>query len=184
MSNVHELNRETPSSLMTFANVEIEVLLEVARHWMKMRVCHEVDQDLQTGWFFMGTWNPRFSILKIEKQGARKGKTSFGGWSVMPLRLAEKFEPREMGDDPFSKQELVLLSEMMVAAVTGKLKRFLMDGAATMPEVDGVRHSAKWTGSAVALRLAEKLDLAALEIAQEEERKFNEFNTGAVVKHA
>ncbi|WP_392385093.1 hypothetical protein [Marinomonas primoryensis] len=183
MSNVHELSRETPSSLMTFANVEIEVLLEVARHWMKMRVCHEVDQDLQMGWFFLGTWNPRFSILKIEKQGARKGRTGFGGWSVMPLRIAEEFDPREMGDDPISKQELVLLRDMMVAAVTGGLKRFLMNGAASMSEIAG-RSSIFWCKDSVALKLAEKLDLAAWEIAQEEERKFIEFNTGAVVKHA
>ena len=175
-SNIHPLNPNTPSSMLSFSASDLNTMLEVARHWMKMRVCHEVDNDLMTGGFFYQSWNPRLSILKIEKQAEKKGKSQFGDWCLMPLRLPIEFDPMEMGEDPLSKTEIVQLSEMMVAAVTGKLKRFLVPNGAVMQEVESERYTSIWPSSKAAKVVAEKLALAAYEIEQEEQMRFNEAN--------
>jgi hypothetical protein len=174
-SNIHTLNHNTPSSMLSFSASELEIMLEVARHWMKLRACHEIDNDLIMGAFFYQSWNPRATILKIEKQGVTIGKIKRSGWALMPLRLVSDFDPLALGDDPLSKVEIVQLSEMMTAAVSGGLKRFLMNGA-VMQEVEGAKVSVYWSTVKPAKAVAEKLALAAYEIEQEQVMKFNEAN--------
>lgn len=172
---VYQTKSQTPSSLLSFSASEIEMLLEIARHWMKLKACHEIDNDLILGGFFYKTWNPRSTILKIEKQCEKRGKIKRGGWSLMPLRLADDFDPLALGDDPLSKIELVLVGDMVAAAASGGLKRFAMDGA-VLQEVQGLKVSAYWSGVKALKPLSEKLALAAYEIEQEREMRFNEAN--------
>lgn len=174
-SNIHPLNHNTPSSMLSFSANELELMLEVARHWMKLRACHEIDNDLIMGGFFYQSWNPRLTILKIEKQGVTLGKIKRGGWALMPLRLAADFDPLALGEDPLSKVEIVMLSEMMTAAVTGGLKRFMMNGA-VLQEMEGAKVSVYWSSVKAAKVVAEKLALAQYEIEQEQAMKFNEAN--------
>lgn len=164
-STIQRPKQSTPSSMLSFSVSELELMLEVARHWMKLRACYEIDNDLFMGGFFYQSWNPRLSILKIEKQGQQRGKTRLGGWVLMPSRLADDFDPTALGDDPLSKPELIQLSEMMTAAVSGGLKRFLMDGA-TMQEAEGQKRSVYWSTVKAARLVAEKLDIAVYEITE------------------
>jgi hypothetical protein len=161
--------------MLNFSASDLEIMLEVARHWMKLRACHEIDNDLIMGAFFYQSWNPRATILKIEKQGASIGKIKRGGWALMPLRLAADFDPLALGDDSLSKVEIIQLSEMMAAAVSGGLKRFLMNGA-VMQEMEGAKVSVYWSSVKAAKVVAEKLALAQYEIEQEQATKFNEAN--------
>jgi len=94
----------------------------------------------------------------------------------MPLRLVDGFDPMELGDDPISKNEIVHLSNMMVAAVTGKLKSFLVPDGGVMQEVENERYTAVWPSSKPARNVAEKLAIASHEIEQERRNKLNEAN--------
>jgi hypothetical protein len=173
-NKVHQIQSATTSSLLNFSVVEVELMLEIARHWMKLKVNHEIDNDLIVGWFFLDTWNPRLTIQKIEKSG-RTGKTGLSGWAVMPLRLAENFDISAMGADQLSKTELALLSGMMTAAATCGLKRYLMDGK-TLGEIPSVRKSTSYAKKSAVQHIAEKLELAVYEIEEEKSRKFEAAN--------
>ena len=175
-NKVQPLNHNIPSSMLSFSATDLNTMLEVARHWMKMRLCYEVDHDKWTGQFFVESWNPRLSIQKIEKQATKKGQSKFGDWCLMPLRLPAEFDPMALGEDPLSKSEIIYLSEMMVTAVTGKLKAFLVPDGGVMQEVESERYTAVWPSSKAARNVAEKLAMAAHEIEQEQIMKWNEAN--------
>lgn len=148
-SNPKTLN--TPKAIIfTFETAELNICRHIARHWMKMYVCHEIDRGLNAGFDFLTVWNPVFTIDKLKaKQSFRTDRVKRGGY---------EFGIGAQLESDLCVYELEMLHSMVSAAVEVRLNQFLLIDKGTMADVVGPYLTQSWASSAAAKALGEKLN--------------------------
>ncbi len=137
--------------LFSFDPTELNLMTEIANHWMKMYVCHEIDRGEIVGMHFLTVWNPISTLEKL------KDKPVFKTNSV--LKGGYEFELGCQLDVALCVYELTMLCEMVKAAIECRLNRFLLIGKGSMAEVVDRRFTWSWSSSVSTKALSQKLEL-------------------------
>ncbi|RUM56303.1 MAG: hypothetical protein DSY85_03125 [Marinomonas sp.] len=143
--------KQPQAILFTFEAAEINICKAIAKHWMKMYTCHEIDRGLQVGFHFLTVWNPLFTLEKIEaRRSFRTDKVRKGGYA---------FDLGAQLNVELCAYELEMLHEMVSAAVEVRLNQFMLIDQGSMADVVGPYLTQSWASSVAAKRLMEKLDV-------------------------
>lgn len=143
--------KQPQAILFTFETAELNICRQVARHWMKMYTCHEIDRGMQPGFHFLTVWNPLFTLDKInERRSFRTDRVNGGGYA---------FDIGAQLSCELCAYELNMLHEMVSAAVDVRLNQFMLIDQGTMADVIGPYLTQSWASSVAAKRLKEKLDV-------------------------
>ncbi|WP_067095544.1 hypothetical protein [Marinomonas atlantica] len=143
--------KQPQAILFTFETAELNICRQVARHWMKMYTCHEIDRGMHPGMDFVCIWSPMTTLDKIDqKRSFRTDRIQKGGYPF-DIGAQAKIE--------LCVYELNMLSDMVSAAVDVRLNQFLLIDKGTMADVIGPYLTQSWASSVAAKRLKEKLDV-------------------------
>ncbi|WP_417552060.1 hypothetical protein [Marinomonas fungiae] len=143
--------KQPQAILFTFEAAEINICKAIAKHWMKMYVCHEIDRGIHPGLDFVSVWNPLCTLEKIEaKHSFRTDRVRVGGYA---------FDIGAQMSCDLCTYELDMLHKMVSAAVEVRLNQFLLMDQGTMADVVGPYLTQSWASSVAANRLREKLDI-------------------------
>lgn len=137
--------------LFSFDPTELNLMTEIANHWMKMYACHEIDRGEIVGMHFLTVWNPISTLEKLKR------KPVFKTDSV--LKGGYEFEIGGQLDVALCVYELEMLCEMVKAAIECRLNRFLLLDKGSMAEVVERRLTWSWANSRVTKALSNKLGL-------------------------
>ena len=133
-----------------FSTPEINVARLIASHWQKMYACFEIDRGEPVGFTFLTIWSPSVTLSKIEKQ------PSFKSSALTHHHYAVGDLGAQM-NAPLTRWELEMLTNMVTAAVEGRLNRFLLMDKGMMNDVVGAYLTQSWTCNRTAIELAKKL---------------------------
>lgn len=143
--------KQPQAILFTFESAEINICKAIAKHWMKMYTCHEIDRGIHPGLDFISVWNPLFTLEKIEaKRSFRTDRVHSGAY---------EFGIGAQQECELCTYELDMLHKMVRAAVEVRLNQFMLLDQGTMADVVGPYLTQSWASSVAANRLMEKLDV-------------------------
>ncbi|WP_438461978.1 hypothetical protein [Marinomonas sp. PE14-40] len=137
--------------LFTFTTTDLNLMTEIANHWMKMYACHEIERGEVVGYHFLTVWNPIVTLQKLrEKPTFKTDSIQKGGyeWGIGAQH-----------DVPLCVYEIQMLCEMVKAAIECRLNKFLLIDKGVMAEVVERRLTWSWANSAVTIALSRKLEL-------------------------
>lgn len=138
--------------LFSFSASEINIARMIGNHWQKMFVCFEIDRGEPAGFTFLSVWSPAITLDKIQDQPTFKTSSI----------THNHYQVGELGaqiNAPLTRWELEMLTNMVTAAVEGRLNRFLLTDTGVMNDVVGGYLTQSWTCNSTAIALAEKLRL-------------------------
>jgi len=137
--------------LFSFDPTELNLMVEIANHWMKMYACHEIDRGEVVGYHFLTVWSPIVTLQKLRKTPTFKtNSVQKGGY---------EWDIGAQHDVPLCVYELEMLCEMVKAAIECRLNRFLLIDKGSMAEVVSRRFTWSWSNSGVTKALSYKLEL-------------------------